>query len=87
MGNHKNMRIKSRIDNRYVVDKEQGFTTKNAVDKMSEYCEKYLRNRYNYTAVVIQQQAADVEGLEAIKQKKMEPSLASLGDSKYTGRD
>lgn len=75
------------IDHVGLVDKEQGFTTKNAIDKMSEYCEKYLRNRYNYTAVVIQQQAADVEGLEAIKQKKMVPALASMGDSKYTSRD
>ncbi len=75
------------LDHIGLVDKEQGFTTKNAVDKMSEYCVKYLRNRYNYTCVAIQQQAADVEGLEAIKQKKMIPSLASLGDSKYTGRD
>ena len=87
MGNHKNMWIKSHIDNRYVVDKEQGFRTKDAVDKMSEYCVKYLRNRYNYTCVVIQQQAADTEGLEAVKAKKMVPSLSGLGDSKYTSRD
>ena len=75
------------IDHIGLVDKEQGFRTKDAVDKMSEYFVKYLRNRYNYTCVAIQQQAADMEGLEAIKQKKMLPSAAGLADSKYTSRD
>lgn len=75
------------IDHIGLVDKEQGFRTKDAVDKMSEYFVKYLRNRYNYTCVAIQQQAADTEGLEAIKQKKMLPSAAGLADSKYTSRD
>jgi len=87
MGNHKNARIKSLADNIFVVDKEQGFNTKAAIDKTSEYFVKYLRNRYNYTCVVIQQQASDVEGLEAIKAKKMMPSASGLGDSKFTGRD
>ena len=75
------------IDHIGLVDREQGFRTKDAVDKMSEYCVKYLRNRYNYTCVVIQQQASETEGLEAIKQKKMLPSAAGLSDSKYTSRD
>ncbi len=87
MGNHKNAGIKSLADNTNVVDKEQGFRTKDAVDKMSEYFVKYLRNRYNYTCVAIQQQASETEGLEAIKQKKMLPSAAGLSDSKYTARD
>ena len=75
------------IDHIGLVDREQGFKTKDAVDKMSEYCVKYLRNRYNFTCVAIQQQASEVEGLEAIKQKKMVPSAAGLSDSKYTSRD
>ena len=75
------------IDHVSLVDKEQGFSNKQAVDKISEYCVKYLRNRYNYTCVVIQQQAADAEGLEAIKMKKMMPSTSGLSDSKYTSRD
>ena len=75
------------IDHIGLVDREQGFRIKDAVDKMSEYCVKYLRNRYNYTCVVIQQQAAEAEGLEAVKQKKMLPTAATLGDSKYTARD
>lgn len=75
------------IDHIGLVDKEKGFRTKDAVDKMSEYCVKYLRNRYNYTCVAIQQQAADAEGLEAIKQKQMVPTASNLADSKYTSRD
>ena len=75
------------IDHIGLVDKEQGFRTKDAVDKMSEYFVKYLRNRYGYTCVAIQQQASESEGLEAIKQKKMLPPAATLADSKYTARD
>lgn len=75
------------IDHIGLCDKEQGLRTKDTVDKMSEYCVKYLRNRFKYTCVAIQQQAAETEGLEAIKQKKMLPSVTGLGDSKYTGRD
>ena len=75
------------IDHISLVDKEQGFSNKQAVDKVSEYCVKYLRNRYNYTCVVIQQQASETEGLEAIKMKKMMPSTSGLSDSKYTSRD
>ena len=75
------------IDHIGLVDKEQGFKTKDAVDKMSEYFVKYLRNRYHFTCVAIQQQASDSEGLEAIKAKKMMPTAATLGDSKYTARD
>lgn len=75
------------IDHIGLVDREQGFRTKDAVDKMSEYFVKYLRNRYGFTCVAIQQQAADSEGLEAIKQKRMIPTAAGLADSKYTSRD
>lgn len=75
------------IDHIGLVDKEQGFRTKDAVDKMSEYFVKYLRNRYNYTCVAIQQQASESEGLEAVKMKRMLPTASTLGDSKYTARD
>ena len=76
------------IDHIGLVDKEQGFKgTKEAVDKTSEYFVKYLRNRYNFTCVAIQQQASESEGLEAIKAKRMLPTASTLGDSKYTARD
>lgn len=75
------------VDHIGLVDKEQGFKTKDAIDKASEYFVKYLRNRYNYTCVAIQQQASESEGLEAIKAKRMVPTAATGGDSKYTFRD
>jgi len=75
------------VDHIGLVDKEQGFKTKDSVDKTSEYFVKYLRNRYNFTCVAIQQQASEAEGLDAIKSKRMVPTAATLGDSKYTSRD
>ena len=75
------------IDHISLVDKEQGFGKKETIDKVSEYFVKYLRNRYKYTCVVIQQQAAEAEGLEALKQKRIVPSNSTGGDSKYTFRD
>ena len=70
-----------------LVDLERGMNLKQSMDKMSEYAVKYLRNRYGYTVVAIQQQAMESEGLEAIKMKKMLPAVATLGDTKYTARD
>ena len=74
-------------DHAGLIDLERGMNLKATMDKWSEYCVKYLRNRYKQTVVNIQQQAMEVEGLEAIKQKKMVPSVATLGDTKYTARD
>ena len=37
--------------------------------------------------IVIQQQTFEQEGNEAFKLGKMRPSVAGLGDSKYTSRD
>lgn len=75
------------IDHVGLVDLERGMTLKQSMDKVSEYAVKYLRNRYLYTVVVIQQQAMESEGLDAIKQKRMVPAVATLGDTKYTARD
>jgi hypothetical protein len=46
-----------------------------------------LRNRYGFSPVVIQQQAFQGENLDAIKENKVTPTIANLGDSKYTSRD
>lgn len=75
------------VDHMSLIEVERGYTMKNTVDKLSEYFVKYLRNRYNFTCVAIQQQAFENEGLEAIKLKKMKPTLAGLSDTKYTSRD
>lgn len=70
-----------------LVEKERGFTDKQTIDKWSEYEVKYLRNRYKFTCVDIQQQAFEGEGIEAQKLGKIEGSISSLGDSKYTARN
>lgn len=70
-----------------LIDKERGFTDKQAIDKWSEYVTKYLRNRYGFTCVDIQQQNFEGEGLEAQKMGKIEGSISSLADSKYTSRN
>lgn len=75
------------VDTVNLLDTERGLTLKQSIDKLSEYEAKYLRNRYNYTIVNIQQQAFDQEGNEAFKLGKLRPSVAGLGDSKYTSRD
>ena len=75
------------IDHIGLVDLERGMSLKQSMDKVSEYAVKYLRNRYGFTVVAIQQQAMESEGLEAIKMKRMLPAVASLGDTKYTARD
>lgn len=75
------------IDTMNLVDIERGMTLKQSMDKLSEYLAKYLRNRYGFSPVVIQQQAMDGEGIDNIKLNKVRPSLAGLGDSKYIARD
>lgn len=77
------------IDTINLVDAERGMTQKQAIDKMSEYCAKILRNRYKMSPVVIQQQAFEQEKIDEFKLKNdaIRPSLANLGDSKYPSRD
>lgn len=75
------------IDTINLIDTERGMTLKQSMDKLSEYCAKYLRNRYNYSPIIIQQQAFEQEGNEAFKLGRLRPSVAGLGDSKYTSRD
>ena len=75
------------IDTVNLIDSERGINLKQSIDKLSEYCAKYLRNRYHYSPILIQQQAFESEGNEALKLGKIRPSAAGLGDSKYTSRD
>lgn len=75
------------IDTINLIDTERGMDIKQSMDKLSEYLAKYARNRYHYSPVVIQQQAFAQESNEAFKLGRMRPSVAGLGDSKYTSRD
>ena len=75
------------IDTVNLIDSERGMKLKESIDKLSEYCAKYLRNRYHYSPVIIQQQAFESEGNESFKLGRVRPSAAGLGDSKYVSRD
>lgn len=75
------------IDTINLIDVEKGLSLKQSMDKLSEYLAKYLRNRYHFSPIVIQQQAFEQEGNEAFKLGRVRPSVAGLGDSKYTSRD
>lgn len=74
-------------DTSNLIDTEKGMTLKQSMDKWSEYGAKYLRNRYKYTFVEIQQQAFEGENNEAYKLGRNKPSIANLGDSKYSARN
>lgn len=75
------------IDHLSLCDPERGMTQKEAMDKISEYMAKYLRNRYGYTIIVIQQQSAETESNDSFKLGRIRPSVRGLSDTKYTARD
>lgn len=75
------------IDTINLIDNERGYTLKQSMDKMSEYCAKYLRNRYGFSPVIIQQQSLSGEGTEAVKFNTFTPSLANMGETKVSSRD
>lgn len=75
------------IDHLSLIDPERGMTQKEAMDRTSEYMAKYLRNRYGFTIIVIQQQSAESESNDSFKLGRIRPSVRGLSDSKYTARD
>lgn len=74
------------FDHLSLIQTERGMTLKQSADKLSEYF-VILRNRYNVTPVLVQQQAFDMESLDAFKANKLRPTAQGLADSKYSGRD
>ncbi len=75
------------IDHISLISPEKGETLKQAIDKLSDFCIKELRNKYGMTIVIIQQQSADQEGSDNFKTGLMRPSVNGLADSKYTSRN
>lgn len=75
------------LDHIGLIDTEKGMSLKQSIDKLSEYLAKYLRNRYSFTPVVIQQQSFENESNDNFKTGKIRPSIQGLGDSKYSSRD
>lgn len=74
------------IDHIALMMEERGFSTKQNIDKMSQYL-VLLRNNFKMIPVVIQQLAFASESDERYKQGRLTPTLKDFGDSKYTTRD
>lgn len=74
------------VDHLSLLNNEKGLNNKQTFDKMSEYFVE-LRNRYGITPVVIQQQSAEMESLNAFKEMKLRPTSSGLSDTKFTSRD
>jgi hypothetical protein len=78
------------VDHVSLLDSEKNggkyLDLRESILKLSEYM-IIARNRYNYIPVVVQQQSMETSNLEAYKNDKIRPTMAGLGDSKYTGRD
>lgn len=73
------------IDHIGLISTERGLDLRESINKLSEYLVK-LRNRYQFTPVVIQQQVFN-ETIDAFKIGKLKPTVTGLADSKYSARD
>lgn len=74
------------VDHVSLLQQERNYTLKQTIDKLGEYC-IILRDKYNFTPVLIQQQNTDQESLEAFKLQRLRPTVAGLADSKYPARN
>ncbi len=84
--NDENLFVFPVIDHFGLVQPERGQTLKEALDKLSKYCVE-LRNNYNFSPIVIQQQNTTNESNDSIKMDKIRPSGRGLADSSYSQRD
>lgn len=69
-----------------LITAEKGMSIKESIDKLSKYFVE-LRNRYNFSPIVIQQQSTENESNDSFKLKNIRPSARGLSDSKYVARD
>lgn len=84
--NNPNEYVFAVVDTINIISLERNFTKKQAIDKLSEYFIE-LRNDYNLSPIVIQQQNTDGESADNVKLGRTRPSPSGLGDSKYTAHD
>lgn len=80
------------VDHYGLFENESGMTQWQTIGKWSsDYC-LHIRDKFDFTVVGVQQQAADKERVEHnfrgdTIESKLEPSLDGLGDNKTTSRD
>lgn len=75
------------VDHCGLVRPKPGQKIKDAIDELSTSCAKYLRNRYYFTPILIQQQNADKESNDSVKLGRTRPDKKGLADSSYTAND
>ena len=74
------------VDHLGLVSEEGGLTLKASLDRLSKYLIE-LRNNYNVSPIVIQQQSTINESNDSQKLKNIRPSARGLSDSTYIARD
>lgn len=75
------------FDHISLINTEQGLDLRKTIELFSNKILVRLRNRYRFTFVVIQQQAASQESNENFKLDKLRPTADGLADAKATFRD
>lgn len=73
------------IDNFANLTPEQGFDTRQTIEKMSKYCIELAS--LGLLMVAVQHQAQNQESLENLKYSQIIPTVNGLGDAKTTARD
>lgn len=84
--NDENEYVEIICDHVSLLSLERGLTLRECINKLSEYY-VIFRNRYNYIPIAVHQQNKETLGLEAFKNNKIRPTVSTLADSSYTGRD
>ena len=74
------------VDHCGLLKPEKGASMKEAIDQLSKYFVE-LRNRYNFSPILIQQQSTTNESNDSFRLKNIRPSGRGLSDSSYTQRD
>lgn len=74
------------VDHIGIIDPEKGMTKYEAINQLSAYMVE-LRNKYNVSPVVVQQQNQETSNLTALQQNKIRPTIDGLRDSKQTSHD
>lgn len=75
------------VDHAKLLTPERGSDIRGAIGELSSKYFILLRNKYNMSPVLIQQQASSQESVENKKAGRLRPTLDGLGDNKTTQQD
>lgn len=75
------------VDHARLLTPEKGGSLRDAISKLSSEYFINLRNKYNQSPVLVQQQAAGQESVENMRAGRLRPTLDGLGDNKTTQQD